>query len=340
MQDLLFDNPPAHFDSPVHFGLGLGPEYLLSDGDHLTDVTNLFNGSGAAANGHGGSPAATLVGNANGLEFDLIWDSSVTSAKDWKDIEASVIAAAEIFTSAFSNHAVINVDVGFGEVGGSGLEAGALGESESFGYLVPNTGADAGAVGAILGAADAGLIGAGVMSPDATHALDGAANNFFITAAQAKALGLVDPAAGLDGAIGFSNTADIAFGHTAGGHKYDAVGVAAHELSEVMGRVAFNGATLIDSAGDVFSSVYTPLDIFRYAQPGVPDLTDAAGYFSLNDGATSLLPFNDGGNGGDAGDWATSPLTKGDAFDAFAGTGKAAVSAVDMLALEALGYEH
>ncbi|HEY1425909.1 MAG TPA: NF038122 family metalloprotease [Caulobacteraceae bacterium] len=342
MQDLLFDNPPFHFDSPVHFGLALGDEYMLSDNGHLVEVANLFSGTGVAGHaggGGGGSPAATLVGSANGLEFDLIWDSSVTSAKNWKDIESSVIQAAELFTGVFTNHAVLNIEVGFGEVGGRALEAGALGESDSLGYLVPNTGADAGLVGAVLGAADAGLVAAGQMATGAANALDGVANNFFITAAEAKALGLVDPTAGLDGAIGFSNTALIAFGHTAGGHHYDAVAIAAHELSEVMGRVGFGGATLIDQAGDVFSKVYTPLDIFRYAQPGVPDLTSAAGFFSLDFGVTDLLPFNDGGNGGDAADWGTSPLTKGDAFDAFAATGKAAVSSVDMLALEALGYQ-
>lgn len=341
MHDLLFDNPSAHFDSQVHYGFGLGQEYLLTDNGHLIEVTNTFGGtsvSGHAKSGGGGSPASTLVGSANGLEIDLIWDASVQSATNWQAIESSVIAAAEMFTSVFTNHALLNVEVGFGEVGGGALEAGALGESASNGYIIPNTGADAGALGSVLGAADAGLVAAGLMAPDATHALDGVANNFFVTAAEAKVLGFVDPAAGLDGAIGFSNTAAIGFGLHPGGHKYDAIAIAAHELSEVMGRVGFEGATLIDALGNVYTKVYTPLDIFRYSAPGAPDVSPTAGFFSLNDGVSDLLPFNDPSNGGDAADWATSPLTKGDAFDAFATTGKAAVSAVDMLALEALGY--
>ena len=255
----------------------------------------------------------------------------MTSEPNWRAIESSVISAAEIYTSLFTNHDVLNIAVGFGEVAGSALEPGALGESASLGYLVPNDGT----VDAALGAADAGLVHAGLMSPNAVSALDGAAGSFFITSAEAKALGLVDPTAGLDGFIGFSNSEPISFGRLLpSGSQYDAIGIAAHELSEVMGRVGLEGASL---AG--FSNVYTPLDVFRYTAPGAPDLTPGAGYFSLNDGHTDLLPFNDPNNGGDAADWATARSTRDNAFDAFATTGPSFVTPVDVLAMVALGYQ-
>ena len=336
MQDLLFDNPPADFGlglGHTSFGLGLGQEYLLTDSDHLVEVSNSFGGPGGSGGaGAGGvSPTSTLVGNAHGLEIDLIWDTSVTSAPNWKAIESSVISAAEIYTTLFTNHDVLNIAVGFGEVAGSALEPGALGESASLGYIVPNDGT----VDAALGAADAGLVHAGLMSPNAVTALDGAAGSFFITSAEAKALGLVDPSAGLDGFIGFSNAAPISFGRLLpSGSQYDAIGIAAHELSEVMGRVGLEGASL---AG--FSNVYTPLDIFRYTAPGAPDLTPGPGYFSLNDGRTDLLPFNDPNNGGDAADWAAARSTRDNAFDAFATTGPSFVTPVDVLAMLALGYQ-
>jgi hypothetical protein len=78
-----------------------------------------------------------------------------------------------------------------------------------------------------------------------------------------------------------------------------------------MGRAALAGGSL-----GPFNNVYTPLDEFRYTAPGAPDLTPGPGYFSLNDGVTALLPFNDSNNGGDAADWATAPSTRGNAFDA------------------------
>ena len=53
----------------------------------------------------------------------------------------------------------------------------------------------------------------------------------------------MDPAAGLDGFIGFSNSEPIDFGHLlTKASQYDAIGIAAHELSEVMGRVGLGKA--------------------------------------------------------------------------------------------------
>jgi hypothetical protein len=336
MFDLLFDHPPADLGlglGHASAGLGLGQEYLLTDSDHLVEVSNSFGGTGGSGHGAGGvSPTSTLVGHAHGLEIDLTWDSSVTSAANWRAIESSVISAAEIFTTLFTNRDVLNIDVGFGEIAGSALEPGALGESESLGYIVPNDGT----VDAALGAADAGLVHTHLMSPDAVTALDGVAGaNFFITSADAKALGLVDPAAGLDGFIGFSNSEPISFGRLfTKASQYDAIGIAAHELSEVMGRVGLEGASL----GGGFNDVYTPLDIFRYSGPHMPDVTPSAGYFSLNDGRTDLLPFNNPQNGGDGADWATARVTRDNAFDAFATTGPSFVTPVDMLTMVALGY--
>ena len=313
----------------------LGQEYLLNTSDHLIEVANSFGGGtgGPSHAGAGGvSPTSTLVGNAHGLEIDLLWDTSVTSAANWRAIESSVVEAAELYTSLFTNHDVLNIAVGFGEVAGQALLPGALGESESLGYIVPNDGT----VDAALGAADAGLVHAHLMSPDAVNALDGQTGaSFFITAANAKALGLVDPAAGLDGFIGLSNSEPISFGRLfRKDSQFDAFGIVAHELSEVMGRVGLEGASL-----GPFNDVYTPLDEFRYTAPGLPDLTPSAGYFSLNDGHTPLLPFNDPHNGGDAADWATARSTTGNAFNAFSPTGAAFVTPVDILAVAALGYQ-
>ena len=55
-------------------------------------------------------------------------------------------------------------------------------------------------------------------------------------------------------------------------------------------------------------------------------------------GATHILPFNDPNNGADGGDWATAPVTHGNAFNAIASTGPAVVTPADLLAMAALGY--
>ena len=336
MHDLLYDNPPMDFGLG-HASHGLGPEYQLTDDGQLVHVTNSFSGSagsGAAA-ASGASPTSTLVGNAHGLEIDLFWDASVTSAHNWQAIESSVISAAEIFTGLFINHDRINVEVGFGEVAGFAMSPDSLGESLSNGYLV-----DDATLTSALSHADAGLVHDGLMSANAIKALDGAAGSFFLTAAEAKALGLVAPAAGLDGAVGFSNALPISYGRASpAAGQFDAIAIAAHELSEIMGRVGLEGATLVDNFGDVFTNVFTPLDIFRYTAPGAVDLAPTSAYFSLNDGANRILPFNNPNNGGDAADWATSRLTNGDAFNAFSPPGNESVTLPDLLVMAALGYQ-
>ena len=78
-------------------------------------------------------PAPTLVGSSSGLQIDLIWDSSVAKAPS--GFMQAIIDAAQYYTTLFSNQEVINIDVGYGEIGGSSLASNALGESESYGYL-------------------------------------------------------------------------------------------------------------------------------------------------------------------------------------------------------------
>jgi hypothetical protein len=325
--------------------LGLGTEYLFNGDSHSISVFNESGGAGGVSvTGHAGggvSPAATLVGNANGLQIDLIWDSSVTSAANWRQIESAVISAAAVYTTLFTNHAVLNIGVGFGEVDGFTMGPNAVGESLSAGYVLTQDdfgpGVPAAIVAGALGAADTGLVQAGLMSADAAGALENVPGgaNVFITAAEAKALGLVDPTAGIDGFIGLSNSVPMAFGPHVPSTSFDAFTVAAHEISEVMGRVGLVGASL-----GPFTNLYTPLDSFRYSAPGVLAISPGPGdYFSLNDGASSLLPFNNPSNGGDAADWATSPLTKGDAFNAFGPPGPEHLSLVDLLAVSALGYQ-
>jgi hypothetical protein len=327
----------AHLD--VGAQLGLGHQYMLS-GDQMVALGQAQGGLAPTVTGHanggGGSPASTLVGKASGLEIDLIWDSSVTSNTHWQAIEQTVVQAAKTYTDLFTNQAVINIDVTLDNLFGQPLPQGALGESATNGFAL-----DYPTLAAYLGAADAGLVQAGVMAPDAVNALQGLSGEaMFVPTAEAKAIGLIDPATPvLDGIIALSSSQLSFFGDAGGGPKTllaDGLGVAQHEISEVLGRIGVEGLPVLDGV----TPIYTPLDIFRYSGPGAPDTTPTSGYFSLDDGATALNVFNDPHNGGDAADWAFSQSNLNNAFSAFVPAGvKLHVTADDVLALAALGYQ-
>jgi hypothetical protein len=164
----------------------------------------------------------------------------------------------------------------------------------------------------------------------------------YVTTAEAKALGLMPGnATGVDGWIGLSTSKSItyALGGPAGGSgKYDAVAIAEHEIGEVMGRVGMEGAMF---AGH---PTYTVLDLFNFSSPGTLELSANGGYFSIDNGATSLGNFNDAAaNGGDIGDWASNskpPTHIYDAYDAFTYGGYHGVlTPRDVVLTAALGYD-
>ena len=259
------------------------------------------------------SPANTLLGSATGLQINLVWDSSVRSAANWQAIESSITVAANDFVTALTtaSHTVINIAVGFGEVAGSRLSSGALGQSSSNGYITNYS-----TVSAALTKADANL---GV---NLHGAVSGA--NYFITSAEAKALGLVSGMSSvIDGYIGITNnTSVLSFSGAPSATQYDVAGIAAHEISEVMGRISMNGGTL---AG--YSNVYSALDVLHTGN------TFSA---SIN-GKTYTNTFN-AASGGDLGDWASSS-SPNDVFNAFGTPGKVGyISSVDLVEMAALGY--
>ncbi|HLG86390.1 MAG TPA: NF038122 family metalloprotease [Alphaproteobacteria bacterium] len=318
----------------------VGQEYLLSDSGALSAV------KGPTISAHGGyhppspsavpgtptsppppppppPPAGTLVGAAGGLQIDLIWDSSVASAP--AGFQQAIITAAQYLASLSSTAAVLNIQVGYGEVGGTAMSSGALGESESYGYLTGY----ATVVNAL--AHDNYPVAAASNAPTGAQ--------FFVTSAEAKAMGLASAtASSVDGFIGLSSSYPLDYstsGSPAGSTSYSAVGVAEHELSEVMGRIGMEGR--------IFNGAptYTPLDLFNYASAGHLELSGGGGYFSVSGGSTALGTYNNSAaNGGDIADWASGhgPVAN-DAFNAYTSPGPTTVSSADVQEIAALGYK-
>lgn len=325
-------NPvPAFAPPPVNDpGNGLGPMVQLSDDGALSPVQSAHH-NGGGGGGTGGtttstspSPTSTLAGSATGLQFNLIWDSSVSGAPS--AFKSDVVSVAQYYSSLFSNREVINIQVGYGEVGGQSLPSGALAASMSNGYLTNYATIYNGlqkdkSSSTYQATADASLSA----SVDPTHG-----GQFFITSAEAKAQGLVSATGtGVDGYIGLGVN-NYSFNQSQiGANQFDATGAIEHEISEVMGRIGSVGA-------EFGSNIYTPLDLFRYSSAGVHDTVAGPGYFSTNGGVTNLGTYNDPTQGGDATDWTSSLV--GDSYG-FAYLGKPlVVSPTDIVEDAVLGY--
>ena len=209
---------------------------------------------------------------------------------------------------------------------------------------------------AILGESNSGLIGtftyaqiraalvakqAASPTPDgatATAALPAVdpygGTSFSVARGLAKGLGLIASDAALDGTLTFGTTFAYSYDplNRAQAGKVDFIGVAYHEISEIMGSVSRLYST---------GNGNRPFDVFRFIPPTPPGalstlFTDANVYFSVNGGATNLKGFNANGNGGDLGDWASGA---NDSFNAFSTTGVLNdLTPVDIRVMDVLGW--
>ena len=260
------------------------------------------------------APAEALVINAN-------YDSSVNNAP--AGFKTAFQSAVNFFTSTFSDPITVNLGVGWGEVGGSTISAGVLGESQTYlaGYYSYSQ-----VRNAMISDARSSSDQTAVASLSAADPTGG--KRELMSTSEAKALGL-SSYAGTDGFVGFDKSSSWTFdpNNRKVGGAFDFIGVAEHEVSEVLGRIADLGSIV---------GTLDPLDLFRYSGPNSRALIPGNGqYFSINGGNTNLHTFN-GTGGGDLGDWALSGI---DAFNAGVPPGSALpISTSDINVLDELGY--
>jgi len=301
------------------------PSGIVEVGDFGSAAATLtyVNASQSTQTGSGTSGVQVTSGQQSaGLDINIIWDSSVANAPaGFKSVVESVV---QFYESEFSNPVTLNINVGWGEVAGSSLGATDLGMSESF--------LESYSYSQIVSAlAQNASSSAQVSAVNSLHSSAPTNGTYYVTLAEATALGLVTGTTTLDGSVGFSSSLALSYNTTNSGNvssgQYDLYGVVAHELSEVMGRISLLN----------FSNAYSAMDLFRYTANGVLATTASQnGYFSDNGGATSLNPFNSNATG-DLGDLSSS--AGNNAFDAFASSGEInSITSNDLTMMNVLGY--
>jgi hypothetical protein len=171
-------------------------------------------------------------------------------------------------------------------------------------------------------------------SMTATDPTNGA-GTWWLTRSQAKAFGLVDADdTANDRSTTFGTGNPFTFSGEITEGTFDFRGAAAHEITEVMGRLGLSGGA-VGTTGNSFSLI----DNFSYTGPGAKGLRGGPGNnFSIDNGTTLLKLWNDStANGLDSRDWA--PGTN-DAFNQFSDAGVVnLVSAVDFQLMDVIGYD-
>lgn len=263
------------------------------------------------------------------LTISVTYDSSVTVLTNAAQIESAFARAAETFQSLYTNDATVNINVYWGptgpftngiELGRSSLTALASSYSQITNALFVNR----------ASAADTNSVAS-------LPANDPTGGPWWVPRAEIKVLDL--PIAGVspndsvnDGAVGFTSnvvyTLDPENRAVAG--EYDFIGVAEHEISEVLGRLTLGLNTNVG---------FVPFDLFRFTNSAArsfePNVTNV--YFSADNGATALKFFYTNATLGDIGDWESTSTP--DSYDAFVSDGMVLpISAADILTLDVLGY--
>ncbi len=268
-----------------------------------------------------GAGLMIIAPSVQALTFNVTYDSSVSGAP--AGFVSAFRDSISFYQQTFSNPIAINLDVGWGEVGGHSLSSGALGESVS-GVVTHNYST---VRNALSNNRSPGYL-------PATNPTGG--RSISMTTAEAEALNLSTGTrpGSLNGAIGFNSSYQWTFNPNdrAVTNEYDFIGVAEHEISEVMGR--FSGLNPTCNTGSTCPE--SVQDLFRYTSPGNLDLVGSNAYFSINGGKTRINTFNGNASVGDLGDWAGNTA---DSYNYALATGtEYPVTAGDITMMNTLGY--
>lgn len=252
------------------------------------------------------------------------YDASITNLSNATQVEAAFAAAAQTFENLYTNNITVNITVYFSSGVGLGESSTSLVGHPTYSQLT----------NALRAARTTAADSNSVASLPASNPIG--SSGWWVPRPQAKALGILGVSpndTAEDGSIYFASTVSYTFDATnrAVSGKYDFIGVAEHELSEVLGRI------YLLNAGP---SGYVPYDLFRFTNNAARTFsTNGAGiYFSADNGATPLKFFYSDINSGDIQDWQSS--SPADSYDAYISSGKkATISSADLTAVDVLGYK-
>lgn len=278
--------------------------------------------------------AAAVLGcvapSAQALTIIPVYDSSITSLANAAAIETAFNTVATEFDHTYARNVTVKIGVSWGKVDGRLLGSGNIAASWMnllAGYSYSSI-AGMFRANATANPADANMVRLASHLPAKSPA---GSLSYVIPYAEAQAEGYLPASMSSDsGYVGFSSAVKWDYSPTGAvtAGYYDFQGLAAHEISEVLGRI-----TGLYTSSPTWA---TPVDALRYSAAGASSFSySQSAYFSIDGGATNLGAFNVSG-GGDRTDWLSGA---GDAQDAYLSTGvRYALSSSDKTLLDVLGW--
>ena len=266
-----------------------------------------------------------------GLTIIPTFDSTITGDPKAATIEATINAAISVYRESFSDP--ITVTITFTEMSdGLGLNSTYYNNYSYSAYR-------AALVSHATTADDTNALAH--LPSSAGNPVNGN-SQMYLNLPLARALGLGNsaPPQGENDSTIYLNTAIMNLSSTATDPDlYSLFATVSHEIDEAIGLgSALNGLT---NGAPAPTGPVEPEDLFRYDQNGSRSLTtslNATSFFSL-DGTTDLAQFNQY-EGGDFGDWYSyNAVVTPQVQDAFAPPGDNPILAVELRALDVIGYK-
>lgn len=199
-----------------------------------------------------GSSFAAMASSAHALTFNVTYTTNVTSLSYASSVESAVSYVESQYEADFSNPITVNITVD--------AMSGGLGESSTnlagfYTYSQIKT-ALAATVTTPVGIEAAASLP--VLNPAPT-------NDYVVSTAQGKALGLLSASSASDGTFLFGTGVTYTFNpaNRAVAGDYDFIGVADHEFSEIMGRIGILGHNFSGT------NAYGLLDLYGYTGPAL-----------------------------------------------------------------------
>lgn len=188
--------------------------------------------------------------------------------------KTAVIDATQEYSKLFTTYSglpeTININIGYGEVGGASLPSGALAATSNNGYLVNYS------------TLTKALTGHGGYSFNAAN--EPSSSQFFVSSGEAKTLSFIssispnsDASIGLGSLTGtgysWNTSGTVNSSNTGTGTKqYDLQSAAQHEMSEVTGRRGLEHSIVLNN-----QKTFSTVDVFDYSSPAVLSLATTGG---------------------------------------------------------------